>query len=210
LAVEAMAEAYESSHPDLAEVKAIKDWLRKAVAKANTAVYEAALDNAEARNMGTTIVAALFSDDGVVHIAHAGDSRAYLVRECKASPITIDHSVVMEMHVRGQLTLQQCKENIYRHLITRCLGHEPEVDVDLNEVKLKADDWIFLASDGLEEGVKQEEDINACFAEEGDVESVCKRLLDRALKGGAPDNVTIVAAQISMRDAAVSQSSNSR
>src|SRR5262249_19772343 len=97
----------------------------------------------------------------------------------------------MEMFTRGQLTMEQCRVNPYRHLITRCLGHEPDVAVDITEADLKAGDCVILASDGLS-GVVDDEQIADLVRGWDTSQEVCDKLLSRTLAGGAPDNVTIL------------------
>lgn len=194
LAVEAMQESYKDSPPDLGDVSSIQSWLLKSVEKANLSVVETAKTEEGAKDMGTTIVAAVFADDHSLQIAHAGDSRAYLVTDGEAKVLTIDHSVVMEMHMRGQLTLEQARTNVYRHLITRCLGHETDVEVDIGQHETTGDGWLILASDGLSEAV-HEEDIPDCLTDCESAQDACEKLLAKTMDGGAPDNVTIVVAR---------------
>jgi len=191
LAVETMEKRWKEAMPDLGDAESIHDWFSESISLANSTIAQAAEVTPGCRNMGTTIVAAIQDDHGNLHVAHVGDSRAYLVRHGQSSILTKDHSVVMEMFHKGQLTMEQVKCNPYRHLITRCLGHDAEVEAEFTTVKLQREDWIILSSDGLSE-VVEEPDINAIWKDVSAPQSACKKLLDKTLAGGAPDNVTIV------------------
>jgi protein phosphatase len=194
LAVETVETLWLSEPPALEDVAAVEAWLKKAVSEANTSVKQAADASDDKKTMGTTIVMAVLGEEGLLHIAHAGDSRTTLIRDGKADVLTTDHSVVMEMHLRGQLTLDQCAVNPYRNLITRCLGHEENVEVDYSSKQLEPDDWIVLCTDGLSEVVKPDE-LGPTVARHTVPQEACDELLQMVLDRNAPDNVTIVTVQ---------------
>ena len=190
LAVEEMASCRDADNPDIEQPEVLKAWLDKSIAKANGRVVEE--QHKTGVKMGTTIVVAVQSDDGRLHIAHVGDSRAYLLRDGITKPLTIDHSVVMEMLRCGKLTREQCKLSPFRHLITRCLGHEDEVESDYVCVDVQPGDWIILASDGLEAAV-DEKDLPGIVEATKDPVRACNDLVEKTIAGGAPDNVTVLA-----------------
>lgn len=194
LAIEAIDQFWNEKPPDKFDQRAIRDWLAEAVALANRAVWHVAKEDATPNRMGTTVVVAVQSDDNHLQIAHVGDSRAYLLREGKPVVLTNDHSVVQEMVRAGRLTEEQARVNPFRNLITRCLGHDPEVEADQTPVEIKSKDWIVLCSDGLP-AVLRDEEICAAIetSQEPEPEGVCQELVKRTLDGGAPDNVTVVA-----------------
>ncbi len=191
LAVEELASFRERSEPNLADPDSLKGWLAKSIACANARVVVTAESSSKTKRMGTTIVAAVQSDDGMLHIAHVGDSRAYLVRDGAASLLTNDHSVVMEMYQRGQLTMSQLQTSPFKHLITRCLGHDPDVACDYTSLNAQPGDWIILASDGLP-AVVDEEQLATIIASSADPKQACSSLVEQTLAGGAPDNVTVL------------------
>ena len=190
LAVEEMEKYRAANRPDLSATGQLERWLCDSIAKANERVV--AEQSKLQTQMGTTIVVAVQSDDGHLHIAHVGDSRAYLVRGGQSSALTIDHSVVMDMLRTGKLTKEQCKKSPFKHLITRCLGHETEVECDYMTVGVQPGDWIILASDGLE-AVIDEQDLANILEHTDDPSHACSTLVDQTLAGGAPDNVTVLA-----------------
>jgi protein phosphatase len=191
LAVEAIEKLWKDAPPPSDDRNEIKQWLHKAVNLANTSVYQVAEKDVSVRGMGTTVVVGCQSSDSFLQIAHVGDSRAYLLRDGKPVVLTNDHSVVQEMVRAGRLTEEQARVNPYKNLITRCLGHEREVEIDQTPVELKADDWIVLCSDGLPT-VLRDEQICDVLKDNSEPEEVCKALVKETLEGGAPDNVTIV------------------
>jgi len=170
----------------------LESWMRETAHEANRRIIDAAQNDVALENMGTTIVIVVIDKDGELHIGHAGDSRAVRVRNSEFKMLTIDHSMVMEMHMKGQLTLEQCRTNIYKHLITRCLGHDDPVEIDYSRFDFLPGDCIVLASDGLSDEIPEEE---ICTLVQDCVEpgEVCKKLMDTVLERGARDNTTIVA-----------------
>lgn len=192
LAIEAIDKLWKDKPPHPSDHQAIREWLDEAVAMANRAVWHVAEEDASVRGMGTTVVVAVQADDCHLQIAHVGDSRAYLLRDGKPVLLTNDHSVVQEMVRAGRLTEEQARINPYKNLITRCLGHDVEVEVDQTPVEVKPKDWVVLCSDGLPT-VLRDEEICAAVEITQEPENVCEELVKRTLDGGAPDNVTVVA-----------------
>jgi len=192
LAVEAVRQAWIDNPPQFDDHDKIELWLRDAVGKANDSVCDAAdLINSESR-MGTTIVVALQADGNKVHIAHVGDSRAYLLKDGALEALTNDHSMVYEMMQHGQLTWQQCKDSVWRSVLTRCIGHERGVAVDQSVVDLLSGEWVVLCSDGLC-GFVTDEKIAETIADCSTAEEACSKLMLCSMEVGAPDNVTVVA-----------------
>ncbi|HEY9760769.1 MAG TPA: Stp1/IreP family PP2C-type Ser/Thr phosphatase [Oculatellaceae cyanobacterium] len=190
LAVEELDNYHKANKLNLTDAAALKTWLTESILRANEVVVQTQAETKQ--KMGTTIVAAVQSDNNILHIAHVGDSRAYLVRDGATEVLTSDHSVVMEMVKIGRLSKEQSKKSPFRHLITRCLGHDPEVISDYLALEVKPGDWIILATDGLS-AVIDEEQIAGLMESPKDPEQACKKLVEETLAGGAPDNVTVVA-----------------
>ncbi len=191
LAVEAVEGHWEIQAPDSSNADATKEWLEVAVAKANRSIMEWTGSEPGDRP-GTTIVIAVQCDNGVMAIAHVGDSRAYVVRSGEARPLTIDHSVVMDMVRKYKISEEQAWANPYRNLLTRCLGHDPEVEVEQTQVEFQAGDWVLLCSDGLN-CVMRDTEIAEVVSQCQSPGQVCDGLVDNVLWRKAPDNVTIIA-----------------
>ncbi len=143
--------------------------------------------------MGTTGVAALFRAGEVV-IANVGDCRAYLVRAGQPHQITRDHSFVAEQVEAGMLTAEEAERSSYRHIITRAIGQQSDLDVDLFHKPLQQGDVIVLCSDGLHGQVNADE--IALAVTKVPLEQACHSLVKLANERGGPDNITIVAVAV--------------
>ena len=140
--------------------------------------------------MGTTTTAAYVDDDEVV-IAHVGDSRAYLLRDGELVRLTKDHSLVGELVARGKLTEEQAEQHPQRSVITRALGPEANVQVDIDIFPAKPGDLFLLCSDGLTSMV-HEPKLLPLFEEADSLEKLGKRLIDAANAAGGRDNITVI------------------
>lgn len=158
---------------------------------ANQVVCEAAKNNRSWKGMGTTIVAALV-DGNRVSIAHAGDSRAYFVRSGTIFQLTDDHSVVAEQVRQGLLSKEEAEVSEKRNLITRALGNDEALEVDVTEIDIVDGDRLLLCSDGLSTMVADDE-VLMIIASDNAPESACIRLVDEANNNGGRDNITVVA-----------------
>lgn len=182
MAVETFANAMRSGAP----VNALT--LRRAVEAANQAVYQASLREAKYSGMGTTFTA-LSQSGRDVHIAHVGDSRAYLLRHGSIMRLTIDHTLVEEMVMQGLITPSEAKHHPKRNYITRALGTADWVEVDLIQIERMSGDVFFLCSDGLSNHV-EEKRILELAQRPGSWEEKASALVDIAMENGSTDNIT--------------------
>jgi protein phosphatase len=166
--------------------------LEQAIAVANGRIYEQAGTKSSQAGMGTTIVAAVVRDDWLI-VANVGDSRAYLMRNGQVSQITTDHSWVAEQVEAGLLTQEEAEGHMYRSVVTRCLGHHPEAQVDTFEHALEAGDTVLLCSDGLSNQVSDLE--LAQILGRYPLERAANELIELANRYGGPDNITAVLLQ---------------
>lgn len=194
LAVEAIETLWLESKPHANDREEIQRWLVTAISSANLTVFNVASSDPRVQDMGTTIVAAVQSEDGKLQIGHVGDSRAYLVRGAETSVLTQDHSLVMDLLLKGMLTPEQFKNSPFKHYLTRCVGHNHKVQIDQTPVDLQSGDWIIMCTDGLT-AVLHDEQIGEVVCSLKEPQKVCEELLRLTLEGGAPDNVTILAVQ---------------
>ena len=164
--------------------------LRDAVVAANDTVSQLARDNPSYRGMGTTLTAALV-EGRRLHVAHVGDSRAYLLRDGQFSQLTDDHTLVQHLVDEGQITEEEAQSHPQRSIITRAIGVSPEVDVDSMTLELAPGDQILLCSDGLT-GVVDDGEIAEVLAATDDPDETVRALVDRANEAGGPDNITVV------------------
>jgi len=165
--------------------------IRDAIARANEAVLERAGDDDRLRGMGTTMTAATLAAGGTLLIGQVGDSRAYLVRDGELRQITEDHSLVEEMVRGGELTPEQAEVHPQRSVITRALGIDAGVDVDLYPVELHSGDRVLLCSDGLTSMIRPDE-IGAILRRESDPQKTADQLVAAANAAGGEDNITVV------------------
>ena len=164
------------------------DALRAAVARANDAVYRASQESAEVSGMGTTF-SALAMEGKTAFIAHVGDSRIYLVRRGALMQVTIDHTLVEEMVLKGLITVREARVHPRRNIITRALGTEPRVEIDTLQLDLRPGDVFFLCSDGLTNHVPEREILRAVLNDMGWQEKL-RHLIGIALEDGGQDNIT--------------------
>jgi protein phosphatase len=141
--------------------------------------------------MGTTMSAAVVASGSSLLIGHVGDSRAYLLRDGALSRVTRDHSLVEELVREGRLTPEQAESPPQRAIITRALGSDDEVDVDLYPIDVQPGDRIILCSDGLTTMLREREIERIALAER-DPQHAADRLVDAANEAGGEDNITVV------------------
>jgi serine/threonine protein phosphatase PrpC len=166
--------------------------LRWAFLEANRQVFESV---GEGHNgmAGTTCTAVVLLA-GAIHIAHAGDSRAYLLRDERFSQLTEDHSVVGEMVRKGMLSKEEAVRHPHRNVITKAVGLRGNVDVDIAEsIAVEKGDRILLCSDGLFSMLGDDE--IAAIAAKGTPEKACQKLVKRAKEEGGVDNITVIIAE---------------
>ncbi|MBQ8111315.1 MAG: Stp1/IreP family PP2C-type Ser/Thr phosphatase [Clostridia bacterium] len=162
--------------------------LHAAVELANDAVYRAAQENEGMKGMGTTF-SALAAQGDTVYLAHVGDSRVYLVRRGAILQVTTDHTVVEEMVQRGMITPREARVHPKRNLITRALGTDERVRIDMLQLSVRPGDAFFLCSDGMTNYVDEKEILRTALAE-GDWQEKLKHLVALALENGGGDNIT--------------------
>ncbi len=157
---------------------------------ANLRIYEAAQRDAKLRGMGTTLVAILVVEDGVL-IGHVGDSRVYRVREGKLEQLTEDHSLLNDYIKMKRLTEEEIANFPHKNVIVRALGMKDSVKVDTMLDGPKPGDVYLLCSDGLS-GPVSDAEILASVTSTNDLKAAATRLIEKANSNGGPDNITVV------------------
>ena len=169
--------------------------LRDAVYRSNKIIYQTAQSQTHCEGMGTTIVACMFFDNKV-SVAHVGDSRAYRLRGGALEQITLDHSLLQELVDRGFYSHEEAQRSTNRNYVTRALGVEPTVDVEVHEHDVLPDDIYLLCSDGLPDMV-EDDDIHLTISTfNASLEVVGQQLIDLANDHGGRDNVSVMLAQV--------------
>ncbi len=156
--------------------------------KANSAVWQKAIETKEYRGMGTTAVLAIIKGNKLL-IGHIGDSRAYLFSDNNISQITTDHSYVQNLVNHGQLTKDEARFHPQKNIITKSLGVHSSVDPEINSYDLKAGDKIIICTDGLGDYLTDKV-LNEYVANTDD-EKLPVKLINFALRCGGVDNVTV-------------------
>jgi protein phosphatase len=169
--------------------------LRDAIRNANQSIYQRAHTESSCHGMGTTVVAALFFDNRVT-IAHVGDSRMYRHRGDKLEQVTSDHSLLQELVHRGFYSAEEAQRAANKNYVTRALGVEPSVDVEIQEVPVAKGEVYILCSDGLSDMV-EDEDIHLTLTTfSANLDTVAKQLVQLANDNGGRDNVSVVMASV--------------
>jgi PPM family protein phosphatase len=180
LAMETLKRVAEQPDAGLAEV----------VREANRVVFRKAAQDPGLAGMGTTLTAVLAGDGGL-HLAHVGDSRAYLVRDDRLTQLTKDHTVVQRLVDEGRLTQIEAGMHPQRSILTNALGVDEEIRVDEDTVEVRPGDRLLLCSDGLTGMIDDGRIIEILDAHE-DPQDACDALVDAANEAGGQDNVTAV------------------
>jgi protein phosphatase len=186
---------------DLDDDSSWQDVLREATHAANRAVFEHSRANKSRQGMGTTLTMALIHNDRL-HLAHLGDSRAYLINPQGVSEggavwsqLTSDHTLVARLVDIGQLTPEQARVHPQRNILYRSLGTDPQTDVDTASQPLEPGDQLLLCTDGLDTHVTDEE-LARIVLETPQLDRACQALIDLANERGGRDNITVLIARI--------------
>ncbi|MDP2784868.1 MAG: Stp1/IreP family PP2C-type Ser/Thr phosphatase [Sulfurimicrobium sp.] len=169
--------------------------LYAAVSQSNQSVYEAAQQQPEHQGMGTTLLAAYFHENRVT-LAHIGDSRIFLWRNQVLSQLTVDHTVVQQQIDNGEITREEAPYSEYRSVLTRALGVDPVVEVDMREVVTQSGDIFLLCSDGCYDMLTHNEMAVILDASQDDTHQLARQLVHRANENGGYDNISAVVARV--------------
>jgi PPM family protein phosphatase len=164
--------------------------LTRVAREANRRIFELSQEDSSRSGMGTTLTGALISDDEV-SIVHVGDSRAYLYRDGELRQLTRDHSLVEELRRQGRLTTEEAEEHPQRSIITRALGPERSVEIDVHTHQARSGDLYLLCSDGLTSMVREER-MREILEDSGSLRTAAERLVAEANDMGGRDNITVV------------------
>jgi PPM family protein phosphatase len=169
--------------------------LRDAIHRANKIIYQTARTQPNCEGMGTTVVSMLFFDNRA-SIAHVGDSRLYRLRSDKFEQVTMDHSLLQELVDRGFYSAEEAQRAANKNYVTRALGVEPNVDVEVQEVPVQKGDFYTLCSDGLSDMV-EDDDMHLTLSTFGaNLDTVAKQLIQLANDNGGRDNISVVMANV--------------
>ncbi len=171
--------------------------LAQTIEDVNLRIHSASRNDASLLGMGTTITAAMIDGEALV-LAHVGDSRAYVLRAGQLRQLTDDHSLVGELIRRGALTPEEAERHPQRSVITRALGADETVDVDVLRVPVETGDLILLCSDGLT-GMVSDAELSRILRGGGELNQLAQQLVMAANRAGGEDNITAVLLRIGSR-----------
>ncbi|VAW52317.1 Protein serine/threonine phosphatase PrpC, regulation of stationary phase [hydrothermal vent metagenome] len=163
--------------------------VHEAVALANKNVHDSSEANAQYRGMGTTVVVTLFYDNRFT-VAHVGDSRLYRLRDAELELITRDHSLMQELIDRGFYTSEQARNSLNKNLVTRAIGIDENVQIDIQEDIAMIDDIYLLCSDGVTDMLEDDLIKSAIIEHENDLAAAAAKIIQLANKHGGKDNIS--------------------
>ncbi|HTB15360.1 MAG TPA: Stp1/IreP family PP2C-type Ser/Thr phosphatase [Bryobacteraceae bacterium] len=193
LAVETVFELIQKLDPSVADSDTVSDALVNSFEEANRRVMDAASSDPDLEGMGTTLIAAMQSDQGVI-VASVGDSRVYVFENDKLKLVTEDQTWVNEVGRRLGIEEESLKTHPMRHVLTMAIGVSEQLRVHTYELHLAPGSQVLLCSDGLH-GVAPEDEIANILHSKDSLESKCEQLIASARAHGGPDNVTAVLLQ---------------
>lgn len=170
--------------------------VRAAVSTANLAIHEYASSHpVEAGNLGTTVALVFIRGDRAI-VANVGDSRVYLLRQQVLQQLTRDHSLVGHLIRNGQIEPQDVFDHPHRSIITRALGFNPDVQIDITTQQLEAGDRLLVCSDGLWEMIRDEGEIARELQQASSPQAAVTHLIEAANRYGGADNIGVVVAEM--------------
>lgn len=202
LAVATMEEVLQSmnSDPEATVISGVNseetefgDRLKYAIARAGEKIFDQALYDPELKGMGTTITAMMIEGSSAC-VANVGDSRVYLIRDNEIKQLTQDHSLVSEQMRAGLISETDAKKHKLKNIITRSVGYQEEVEIDIVKLELQTNDKILLCSDGLTNMIDDSQ-IKTILTS-SDTQSGCRELINIANKNGGDDNVTVIVCSV--------------
>jgi len=167
-----------------------------AVKQANEAIYHVSQTHSQCAGMGTTLVVGLFTNNNKLLVGHIGDSRMYRLRGQVLTQITEDHSLLQEQIKLGLITPEQAKFSANRNLVTRALGIDPEVELELNEYDVEIEDIYLLCSDGLSDMVDDDIIQSALNENSFSLIEAAEALVQLANDNGGKDNISVILAKV--------------
>jgi len=175
-----------------ANAREVRRAMEICVDNANRSIFNAANSNPHYSGMGTTLIVGVFQDERLL-LGHIGDSRCYRLRDGEFAQITKDHSLLQEQMDAGLITAEQAATSTNKNLVTRALGVEDAVLLEVNEHRVEAGDLYVMCSDGLSDMV-DDPGIARILSEDGSLEQKATRLVEAANANGGRDNISVLLA----------------
>jgi serine/threonine protein phosphatase PrpC len=179
---------------DGAKAREVRRAMEICVDNANRSIFNSANSNAHYAGMGTTLVVGVFRDDKLV-LGHIGDSRCYRLRDGVLVQITKDHSLLQEQMDAGLITAEQASTSSIKNLVTRALGVDESVSLEVNEHSVRAGDLYLMCSDGLSDMI-EDDGITRIVSSVVPLEQKAKQLIDLANENGGRDNISVLLVEL--------------
>src|SRR5450830_821460 len=176
-------------------MQTLEPGLVDAVSKSNESIFSVSESQPQCAGMGTTLVVGLFTNNKLI-AGHIGDSRMYRFRQGELVQITQDHSLLQEQLNSGLITPEQAKFSNNKNLVTRALGIDPEVELELHEHDVLPDDIYLLCSDGLSDLVPDEEISETLGTLSANLELAANQLIQMANDNGGKDNISVILVKV--------------
>ncbi len=168
--------------------------IHDAITQANSKVIESAEANPQYHGMGTTVVVVMFYNNRFT-VAHVGDSRLYRLRNGEFKQITRDHSLMQELIERGFYTPEQARDSLNKNLVTRAIGTDPEVNIDIQEDSTMVDDIYLICSDGVNDMLEDDLIASILIENNADLEKAAAEIIRLANEHGGKDNISVILAK---------------
>ncbi len=188
VAVKEISKRLKRGYRDTLSDDELVDLLTEIVQKANSKLFKIQKNDKDLRGMGTTVELVVVKD-GKIHVVHAGDSRVYCIRGRRIKQLTMDHSVVQEMVLKGEITREQAMAHPNKNIITRALGISQDIHLDYIEGEFKNGDYVIICTDGLSNYIEPAELVRISKTHFG--EDYTQTLVDAAKDLGGSDNITV-------------------
>ena len=179
---------------DGAKAREVRRAMEICVDNANRSIFNSANSNAHYAGMGTTLVVGVFRDDKLV-LGHIGDSRCYRLRDGVLAQITNDQSLLQEQMDAGLMTAEQAATSSIKNLVTRALGVDESVLLEVNEHSVRAGDLYLMCSDGLSDMI-EDDGITRIVSSVVPLEQKAKQLIDLANENGGRDNISVLLVEL--------------
>ncbi len=194
MAIDIIKEKISDKNNRLKLEESIAELIRETIKIANLEIYKTSQEKEEYSGMGTTVTMAYILENKIF-IGQVGDSRAYLLRNDKFIQLTEDHSLVAQLLKNGSITEEEAENHPQKNVITRAVGTDEEIDIDIVVEKIYNEDLILLCTDGLTNMVDDNE-IKEVLLKRKDIQIACEDLVELANDNGGYDNITVMAIKI--------------
>lgn len=194
IAVNSITDFFRSNFDYDKKLDDIKKLVEESILKANMDIYQNSIINSKYSGMGTTVTLALIYKD-IMIVGHVGDSRAYLYKRGQLEKVTSDHSLVAELVKNGTITEIEALHHPQKNIITRALGVDENIKIDIEVQKIEEGNKILLCTDGLSNMIYDDE-IEERLKNYKDIEEAAHDMVDTANNRGGFDNITVVIAEV--------------